>query len=385
VLAILCTSVAADELLDRAKRLLEKREARQAYTLLIAQESARAGEPEYDYLLGIAANDAGEAERAVFALERVLAVQPAHHLARAEIARAYLALGEREAARREFRTVREQAIPAEAKANIDRLLAGIAAADVTRIQGFIELGLGYDTNVNAATGTGQIALPALGGIIATLDPAFTKRSDSFVQLSGGLNITHRLTDAWAIIGNAAAGMRSHSDQDRFDRFNLDGSLGVRWLGDRNAVTLAGQAQSFELDHDRYRETAGLLAQWQHSFTPRQQFSLFGQFAELRYPTQGIRNADREVVGAAYGGQARFGGGWSMLASLAHENRRYGGPEPIFLATRHDRQWDATVGLSYLVRPNTTVLAQLAYTDNRSNIPINEFDRMVSTLSLRFHF
>jgi len=148
-------------------------------------------------------------------------------------------------------------------------------------------------------------------------------------------------------------------------------------------------------------------------------------AELRYPTQGIRNADREVVGAAYGhafagayapvlfvsgytgrerehaagvphlghdlwgvrlgGQARFGGGWSMLASLAHENRRYGGPEPIFLATRHDRQWDATVGLSYLVRPNTTVLAQLAYTDNRSNIPINEFDRMVSTLSLRFHF
>src|SRR5262245_64922836 len=39
---------------------------------------------------------------AVFALERVLALQPDNHLARAEIARAYLALGERDAARREF-------------------------------------------------------------------------------------------------------------------------------------------------------------------------------------------------------------------------------------------------------------------------------------------
>ena len=35
----------ADELTDRAKRLLERRQAKEAYQLLLPQESARAGDP----------------------------------------------------------------------------------------------------------------------------------------------------------------------------------------------------------------------------------------------------------------------------------------------------------------------------------------------------
>src|SRR5262245_62336704 len=95
---------------------------------------------------------------AVFALERVLALQPENHLARAEIARAYLALGEREAARREFETVRSQPIPEAAKANIERFLAAIRGAETTRVEGYIELSTGYDSNVNSATSNSQIAL-----------------------------------------------------------------------------------------------------------------------------------------------------------------------------------------------------------------------------------
>ena len=47
--------------------------------------------------------------------------------------------------------------------------------------------------------------------------------------------------------------------------------------------------------------------------------------------------------------------------------------------------DFTVGLSYLLRPNTTVIAQYNYTNVDSNIPINSFTRNVGTLSLRFNF
>jgi tetratricopeptide (TPR) repeat protein len=127
LLAVGSGAVLGDELTDRARALLEQRRASEAYALLIPHESTRAGEVEYDYLLAIAANDTGEHERAVFALERVLALDPRNHLARAEIARAYLALGERDAARREFETVRSQSIPEQAKASIERLLAAIRA------------------------------------------------------------------------------------------------------------------------------------------------------------------------------------------------------------------------------------------------------------------
>jgi len=92
-------------------------------------EPQRAGDPQFDYLLGIAALDAGDPQRAVFALERVLAQQPDNALARAEIARAFYAMGEREAARQEFEAVRKYAIPEEAKATVDRFLSAIAAAE----------------------------------------------------------------------------------------------------------------------------------------------------------------------------------------------------------------------------------------------------------------
>lgn len=249
VIALSASGALADALTDRAKAMLARNEARAAYEQLLPAEATRAGDPEFDYLLGIAALDAGEPERAVFALERVLAVQPRNHVARAEIARAYLALGEREAARREFRTVREQSIPADAKANIDRFLAAIAAADITRFSGFIEFGTGYDSNVNAATSSTQIALPALGGLIVTLDPSSTERDDAFAMLSGGVNLTHKLSEAWSVVGNAAGSVRGHDDETRFDQTTLEGSLGARWARGKNAITAGGQLQNFELDYE----------------------------------------------------------------------------------------------------------------------------------------
>jgi outer membrane protein len=425
LLAATSGSTLGDELTEAAKRLLGERRAKEAYQLLLPQESARAGDIEFDYLLGIAANDAGEHERAVFALERVLALQPANHLARAEIARAYLALGEREAARREFETVRGQSIPAEAKATIERFLAAIRAAETTRVDGFIELAFGYDSNVNSATASSQVAIPALGGIVATLDPAATRRGDAFGALAGGISLTHNLTPAWALVGNASALARLHADESQFDQLTFDASLGARWSHGRDAVTLGAQLQSFELDYARYREVKGLVAQWQRSYDEQHQVSLFGQYSQLRYPTQSIRDADREVLGAAYGrafavrytpvvfgsayvgrerelasgvphlghelwgirlgGQLTLGRGWALVGSVAYEERRYGGPEPLFLDTRKDRQADLSAGVSYLLRANTTLLALLARTDNHSNIPINQFDRTVATVSLRFTF
>ena len=414
-----------DELTDRAKQLLEQRRAREAYELLLPHESERAGDVEYDYLLGIAANDAGEAERAVFALERVLALQPQNHLARAEIARAYLALGERDAARREFETVRGQPIPEAAKASIERFLAAIRAADTTRVEGFIEFGAGYDSNVNSATSAAQVALPGFGGAIATLDPLTTRRGDSFGALAGGINVTHKLSQVWALVGNATGSARLYPHEDQFDQMTLDASLGARWSRGSDAITLGGQLQSFQLDYARYREVAGAVAQWQHSYDDNRQISLFGQHARIRYPTQSIRDADRDVLGIAYGraftvryapvlfgsayagrerqlasevpnvgydlwgvrvgAQLSFGRGWGVFASAAYEERDYGGPEPVFLETRRDRQTDLGIGVSYLLRAHTTVIAQVAYTDNRSTIPISQFDRTVAGISMRFTF
>jgi len=415
----------ADALTDRAKRLLAQKQPKQAYELLLPEEATRAGDPEFDYLLGLAALDSGDPERAVFALERVLAVQPNNHVARAEIARAYLAMGERDTARREFETVRKQPIPESAKATIDRFLSAIAAGDTTQLTGFVEFGLGYDSNVNSATAGSQIAVPALGGIIVTLNQSSTQRRDYFAQLSGGVNLIHKVAPEWALVGGAAAAAKFNDTQTQFDTFTFDANLGGRWTRGKEAITVGAQYQTFELDYAPYRETTGVVAQWQHIFDEQHQATLFGQYSELRYPSQRIRDADRKIIGAAYaqafsgeyspvlfssvytgredeqaggvphlghvpagvrlGGQMRLGPGLSAFANAAHEYRRYGGPDPVFLVTRHDRQTDMSGGLSYVLRPGTTLIGQLSHTENRSNIQLNQFRRTLATLSLRFNF
>src|SRR5688572_8051771 len=104
-LAVQPYAVAADAALDEARGLIQKRDAKRAYDLLSPLEAQRAGDPEFDYLLGLAALDSGQTTRAIFAFERVLAVNPNHPQARAEIARAYFVAGETDAAKREFETV----------------------------------------------------------------------------------------------------------------------------------------------------------------------------------------------------------------------------------------------------------------------------------------
>ena len=189
VLVALPALALGDALTDRAGALLKRGDAKAAYELLLPLESQRAGDPEFDYLLGIAALDAGDPERAVFALERVLALQPNNHVARAEIARAYYVMGEREQARREFETVRAQAIPAEAKATVDRFLSAIAAAETTRIDGYVELSLGYDSNVSSAIASSTIAIPAFGGAAFALAPSLRELGDQFFNIAGGVNFT----------------------------------------------------------------------------------------------------------------------------------------------------------------------------------------------------
>ncbi|MGH8707548.1 MAG: surface lipoprotein assembly modifier [Burkholderiales bacterium] len=424
---LLCVSLSAgaDAVTDRAKALLQRQDAAAAYKLLLPLEPQRAGDPEYDYLLGIAALDAGEPERAIFALERVLAVQPDNLQARAEIARAYMATGEREAAKREFETVRARQVPAPVRETIERFLSAIAAAERTRVDSYLELAFGYDTNVNSATALSTIAIPAVGNLGFTLDPMATERDDRFLNMAAGVNFTRKLNVAWSVIGGFGGNLRQNLSEGRFNTDTFDASLGMRYARGLEAFTLGIQGQYFGVDAEGYRDTAGLVGQWQHSFDERAQATIFGQHARLRYENQAFRDADRSIVGIAYaqaftgeyspaiflslyggeeavvddafslfghdpvgfrfGGQLRLGGPWSVFGSLSHEQREYGGIDPLFLVARKDKQTDASLGVSYLWRSGMTLRLEVSHTESTSNIPLNEFDRTVVASAVRFNF
>jgi len=114
----------ADVLVHESLALVEQGKAQQAFDQLAAVEEKRAGDPDFDTVLGIAANETGQFTRAVFALERVLSVQPGNSRARAELGRALFALGDNQAARQVLQETKRDAIPAEVAHKIDEFLQG---------------------------------------------------------------------------------------------------------------------------------------------------------------------------------------------------------------------------------------------------------------------
>ena len=420
---------AADDVLLQAKQQLDGGNAQGAYNLLIPLQSERAGDPDFDYLLGSAALELGKNTEAVFALERVLAVQPNSAPARAQIARAYFNLKETEAAKREFENVRKQEVPPEVSATIDRFLDAITRAeeaDHTTIHGFFELGIGYDTNVNSATADSQVAIPAFGGLVFALAPAARKVGDEFISFGGGLNIQSPVTKRLTIFGGIAYLNKTNTSETNFSTYAYDLNLGMSYRFDRDTLTLVGQYNSFYVDdsqlyQDAYRNAGGATAQWQHDFDSRNQISVFLQYSDLTYPEQQVRDANRYIAGVGYahafgrgevitysglyGGSekekaenepqlgndiygVRLGAQWNMnekyalFANVTGERREYGGPDPLFGVDRKDTQYGASAGLIFVPKKNLHITPQISWTDNRSNISVNEYDRMIYQIVLR---
>ncbi len=419
---------ARQKLLQDAKNLIDSGKAADAYALLAPQQADRAGDPDYDYLLGIAALDSGKPNEAIFALERVLAVNPDNLQARAEIARAYFATGEKALSRQEFEAVQSQHPPVEVNATIQKFLDAInqgQAGAGTLLSGYLQAAAGSDSNVNSATGSSQVAIPAFGGAIATLNATGVETKDTFSDVSGGANVRHALSADWSVFGGASFDERLNSTQHMFNTGEIDGNAGVSLTRAEDSYSAALQLQSFDVDNKRYRDGAGMTMQWQHNLKSSSQFSSYFQYTDLKYPDQSVRDANRYVLGAAFatvlggnlspafyaglyggeeqvqqsdvpylgqklyglraGGELNFSAQTKTFGSLSLESRHYGGDDPFFLVTRKDTQADLNIGVKYMMAKLWTLAPQLAYTHNQSNIIINEYKRTVLSVSLRRDF
>jgi outer membrane protein len=431
-IALATVSIAhADEVLDRAKQLIDARDSQAAYRLLAPLQSERAGDPQFDYLLGLAALDTGRNTEAVFALERVLSVQPNNTQARAEIARAYFNLKENDAAKREFQNVKSQNPPAEVNSTIDRYLDAIDRAAVgpkPTARFFVEGFAGYDTNVNSATADRSVAVPLFGGTLFSLAPSAAKQEDGYWGLAAGFSARMPINPRWALITGFSGSRRWNFEKDRFDTSFVDLNFGATYKRDRDLLSFIVQLNDFTvydpIYSSAYREARGGTVQWQRDLDARNQVSAYVQYAGLAYPDQRVRDADRYVAGlgvghafrnrgpvvyaSIYGGREKprdstvpeldfdlYGvrvGGEQVLsekfiafANAGFERRNYTGEDSFFLVARRDNQLTGTLGLHFVPARNWRLTTQLLGFWNDSNITLYTFDRALAEVRLRRDF
>ena len=419
------TAWSADPDVDRARALMKEGKAAEAYQLLWAREAELAGNVEYDYVLGIAALDAGKPDQATLAFERVLAVDPNFAGARLDMARAYFQLGDFARAKTEFQTVLALNPPAAAKATAENHLRAIdqrEKAGPRRGSLYLEAGYGHDSNVNSSTSQGQIEVPALGNLLFTLNANNVETADSYATYALGGEASTQFSPS--VLGYAGLDVRSrdYRDQDAFDSLSADLRAGLGYARNRELFKAGVIAGKFQLDGETNRNTSGLTAEWHHFYSAATRSTVFAQHARYRFPDPAVKvndfdqtavgiaglragdNGRRVLFGAllagtetadqrADGGRKfaalRVGVQWpvgesaELFAAAGAQSGRYDKDNAAFLKTREDKQYDVNLGVNWHFGRAWTLRPQVARVRNDSNISLYSFNRTDASLNLRW--
>ncbi len=414
-----------DSVVRDALALTESGQARRAYDMLEPLEVQRAGDPDFDTVFGIAANQSGEHARAIMALERATVVQPGNARARAELGRAMFAVGDSISARTLLEQAKSQGAPAEAALTIDQFLRAIDVAEAlvrSTWRGYVEASLGHDSNISSGPPNANVAVPALGGPV-TLAANAVKLGAGFGNLAAGVSGRYVIDSRWSAIGNASFSQRTDFNQSPFDNSQFNVGAGAAYRVDRQEFSVVAVHEDYRVDGSLNRTQNGLVGEWLYRLDNLREMGAYLQYSKLRYPAQPVRNASRIVGGASYaqqlsedwlawggayvgsenedaaamphlghtlfglraGAQRALGPSLAAFASLNYESRNYGGQDPFFRVQREDRQTTLGVGINWVPAKSWRVTPQISYVHNQSSIVINDYNRAIFSVAARFEF
>ena len=428
---MLAASLSLAAPVDDARILLRQGKPAAAADLLDASLVQHLTHVEHNYLLGIAMLDSGRAGNAVFAFERVLALQPDHAMARAELARAMIELREYDAARAELLQVRQAPIPPEVAVKVDTMLAALDRAIQDRalvsgaavVSGYLEGELGYDSNINTATSNNSVVIP-LFGLPALLTGYSRAQSSALLGVNGGLAVQKRVADGVDLYGGADLRLRYHPSNEDYLPAAIAVGGGARVTRGDDQFSIGANYFTYYIGQYRNDAQFGLYGQWQRQIDARNATAVFVQHVWAEHPiapaldsrltllggswihalertgnpritlTGWIAN-DREqgqdpsvgrgFAGIKIGAEMQPAPLWKLSGSLAVQNSGYGGQNLFFGVKRRDERYDLNIGVSYKASPLWTYSAQLTHTRNQSNIAINDFSRDLLVFTARRDF
>jgi outer membrane protein len=432
-LAVLASTQAfADpQVLERARTLLATGNAKQAYAELAPLQDKLSGQPEFDYLFGVASLDSGHNDDAIIAFERVLATTPNHAGAQMDIARAYYAAGSFDLAEAAFLKLRSANPPPAAQQAIGRYLEAIQARkQQTQAgwSGFGELGLGYDSNITGVpTDFGSAAQQAfnLVGIEATGNSI--KRSAAFAQGGVGAEYARPLGRGYSLFGGGELHGRAYHQESDFDsasaevRFGAALNTGAHQYRATASYLLFNQEGAAPGDPKptNDRRMGGVTLDWRHALDPKTQIGAAVQLNAIRFPENEIEDFDQVFVSMSWlksferagvpllyltgfvsddrapnkfadgvtTKSKNLGGVRSYLQysitpklqvfnglGLIHRRDKDAFARSTAVEKGRDTYAEATLGVSWQFRERCALRTQYAFSHNSSNIDIYDFER-----------
>lgn len=400
-----------------------REQAEAEYARLSAEVAQRAGDPAFDYALGIAALDSGRYGEAIIAFQRVLAVQPANAAARAELARAFALAGDIDTARDEFATVVDDpSLPDPVRQRFtgfvrqfDRRIAG-GGSDVS---GFVDARIGHDSNVNSATAQDTIVIPLFSFLgPGQLGAEAVEQADEFADITAGVSAVAAISRQDRVFFSALGNLRENWNRG-FDQAALTATAGLAHsFAHEDVLSLSAQIQEFWLDDASFRTSYGLTAQYTKPLSDGRALTASAQWNRLDFAGDPLRDADRYALGVGLVGKvfaASVTGGkeetrraagdhlsfsfiganigaelpvaprLAAVGGAAFDIRRHDADDPLFLTRREDERLDLSAGLKFALTRRLFLQPIATWSRNWSNMALFDFERWTASVGARFEF
>lgn len=405
----------------------------EAYDLGDANLAQFEGETQFDFYYGLAALETANANEAVFALERVVATSEPGVLrqrARLELARAYFVTNNLSAAENLFNQVLASNPPQNVQQNVQAFLQLIESRRATQEPSFnwtVASVIGSDDNINSATSNGLIDTPLVGQI--ELNPDGQQTEDNFSNTTLTMGYVYPFTRDRALNANLSLAHLDNFDTDQFDIDNLRGSVTYGWGDDVNRFRHGLTVGTVSLDGEGFQDTRGLNSSWQRNWGQGWYHNVSASYTHIRYddvgqsrnslrdvdqllltagatrvqgplthsvnvyradenpefPGQGRHNG-REFAGLAYSLLYRLNGQHTPFLRASLQDVEHDSTHPVFFNTvRQDDTQSLTAGWFWQFRRNFQVTGEMAYTNNKSNIPLFDYTRFRYQAGLRLQF
>lgn len=418
------------EKINQALSLVNAGNAEQAYLLLLEHEEEFAGSRDYDYALGLSALESGRVAKAIFSLQRVIAVDPKFSGARMELARAYMAIREFTQAEREFQILEAQEPPRTVRDVIYkyRLIISAAARKPTlSYSTYLESLMGYDSNANNATDESQVFETAVSPGF-TLDERSRQIESPYAQVSTGGQIFYPLGTSTALLAGLNLRVRENIEASFLDTATVDGALAIRKLFSSSFIQLLADGGRIDVDGRENSMRNGFSGEWRSVFSRQHTAAFGGRMGQVRYDEAvNSRDVDQIIYYAQYiyqfsaTGHSTIGatlsrgedfapgynanniydrtinifgiqGRWSLDSAL---NLDYSltlsqfdymkSPPPSGLGARTDQKIDLMIGLQWKLSDSLHLNTFLRGSDQVSEVDIYDYSKVDFGLGLRWSF
>ena len=326
-----------------------------------------------DWAQAVALTDAGRPDAAAALLDRLVSAEPDNPSYRLELARALLAIGQRDRARFHLVQARSaRGMTAADRARLDRLLQRLDGGK--GYEAWVRLAIVPESNPGQRMDGDSLLI---GGLEFRLNPGTAPRADTGLHLAFGGALLPRLGDTGLRLRLGASVDARLFRQPALNDVILRGDLGLQATGPAGGVRALGlYALHRKTGGATLGRALGLRAEWAQPVGQTAQFRLRAETEHWRHPVLTAQDGRRlgvsatwvqaprpdvllraslfaqrtdarapwnagESAGLTLGVQKLFAGGLMLGLDLTHVRSRRDAADPLFGRVRQDRRTSLT--------------------------------------------